>query len=285
MQNNAFGSAELKSRDLPPLVRGDKIFAQAMTEAGSGSDALGMRTRAERAGDGYLLNGTKIFISNGPIADMVLVFAVTNPEVSRIGGISCLVVEKGTSGFTQCPPMAKMGLDTLQNGELVFADCAVPPENLMGSPGQGAILFNESMEWERCLLPAAHLGTLERVYETCVAYAKGRSAFGQPISKFQAVSNKIVEMKIALELGRLMLYKVATTKDQHKRAALEASIAKLYISEALKKTCLDAVQIHGGYGFMKEYEIERDLRDSIAATIYSGTSEMQQNIISRFIGL
>ena len=285
MQINAFGSEELKSRYLPPLVRGEKIFAQAITEAGSGSDALGMRTRAEHAGDGYLLNGTKIFISNGPIADVVLVFAVTNPEVSRIGGISCLVVEKGMRGFTQCPPMAKMGLDTLQNGELVFADCAVPPENLVGSAGQGAILFNESMEWERCLLPAAHLGTLERVYETCVAYAKGRSAFGQPISKFQAVSSKIVEMKIALELGRLMLYKVATTKDQHKRAALEASIAKLYISEALKKTCLDAVQIHGGYGFMKEYEIERDLRDSIAATIYSGTSEMQQNIISRFIGL
>lgn len=285
MQINSFGSEALKNRYLPALVRGEKIFAQAITEAGSGSDALSMRTRAEPAEGGYLLNGTKIFITNGPIADVVLVFAVTNPEVNRIGGISCLVVEKGMNGFTQCPPMAKMGLDTLQNGELVFADCTVPAENLMGSPGQGAILFNESMEWERCLLPAAHLGTLERVGETCVAYAKGRSAFGQPISKYQAVSSKIVQMKIALELGRLMLYKVATIKDLHKRAALEASIAKLYISEALKQTCLDAVQIHGGYGFMKEYEIERDLRDSIAATIYSGTSEMQQNIISRFIGL
>ena len=285
MQINSFGSEELKRRYLPPLVRGEKIFAQAITEAGSGSDALGMRTRAEHTAGGFLLNGTKIFISNGPIADVVLVFAVTNPEVSRIGGISCLVIEKGMPGFTQCPPMVKMGLDTLQNGELVFADCTVPADNMMGSEGQGAILFNESMEWERCLLPAAHLGTLERVCETCVTYAKGRSAFGQPISKFQAVSSKIVEMKVALELGRLMLYKVATTKDQHKRAALEASIVKLYISEALKQACLDAVQIHGGYGYMKEYDIERDLRDSIAATIYSGTSEMQQNIISRFMGL
>ncbi|MBE0504804.1 MAG: acyl-CoA dehydrogenase family protein [Desulfuromonadales bacterium] len=285
MQINSFGSEELKRRYLPPLMRGEKIFAQAITEAGSGSDALSMRSRAEHAADGFLLNGTKIFISNGPIADIVLVFAVTNPEVSRISGLSCLIVEKGMTGFSQCPPMAKMGLDTLQNGELVFADCAVPTENLVGSEGQGAILFNESMEWERCLLPAAHLGTLERVMETCVAYAKGRPAFGQPISKFQAVSSKIVEMKIALELGRLILYKVATSKDQHKRAALEASIAKLYISEALKQTCLDAVQIHGGYGYMQEYDVERDLRDSIAATIYSGTSEMQQNIISRFMGL
>lgn len=285
MQINSFGSEELKRRYLPSLVRGEKIFAQAITEAGSGSDALSMRSRAEPAEGGYKLNGTKIFITNGPIADVVLTFAVTNPEVSRIGGLSCLVVEKGMVGFCQCPPMAKMGLDTLQNGELVFADCAVPRENLVGSEGQGAILFNESMEWERCLLPAAHLGTLERVVETCVAYAKGRPAFGQPISKFQAVANKIVAMKVALELGRLILYKVATSKDQHKRAALEASIAKLYISEALKQSCLDAVQIHGGYGYMQEYDIERDLRDSIAATIYSGTSEMQQNIISRFMGL
>ena len=285
MQINSFGSEELKRRYLPSLVRGEKIFAQAITEAGSGSDALSMRSRAEPAEGGYKLNGTKIFITNGPIADVVLTFAVTNPEVSRIGGLSCLVVEKGMAGFSQCPPMAKMGLDTLQNGELVFADCAVPRENLVGSEGQGAILFNESMEWERCLLPAAHLGTLERVVETCVAYAKGRPAFGQPISKFQAVANKIVAMKVALELGRLILYKVAASKDQHKRAALEASIAKLYISEALKQSCLDAVQIHGGYGYMQEYDIERDLRDSIAATIYSGTSEMQQNIISRFMGL
>lgn len=285
MQINSFGSEALRSRYLPPLVRGEKIFAQAITEPGSGSDALGMRTRAEHITDGYLLNGTKTFISNGPIADVALVFAVTNPDVNRIGAISCLAVEKEMTGFTRCPPMEKMGLTTLQNGELVFADCAVPAENLVGREGQGAILFNESMEWERGLLPAAHLGTLERVLETSVAYSRDRSAFGQPIGKFQAVSSKIAEMKIALELGRLMLYKVATMKDQRKRAALEASIAKLFISEALKKSCLDAVQIHGGYGYMREYEIERDLRDSIAATIYSGTSEMQQNIIARLIGL
>ncbi len=282
---NLFGSEALKRRFLPPLIRGEKIFAQAITEPGSGSDALAMRTRAEKEGSGYRLNGAKTFISNGPVADAIQVLAVTDPAVNRLGALSCLLLERDCPGLTCCPPLEKMGLTNLQNGELVFADCRVPAENLVGREGQGAILFNESMEWERCLLPAAHLGTLERVLETSIAYARERSAFGQPIGKFQAVAGKIVDMKIALELGQLMLYKAATLKDQRKRAAMESSIAKLHISEALKQACLDAVQIHGGYGYMREYEVERDLRDSIAATIYSGTSEMQQNIISRLIGL
>ena len=141
------------------------------------------------------------------------------------------------------------------------------------------------MEWERSLMPAAHLGTLERVLETCVGYARKRSAFGQPIGKFQAVANKIVDMKTVFELGRLILYKAASIKSQGRRAGMEASIAKLFISEGLKQSCLDAVQVHGGYGFTREYELERDLRDSVAATIYSGTSELQRSIISRLMGL
>lgn len=285
LQLQLFGSETVKQRYLPSLIQGEKIFAQAITEPGAGSDAFAMRTRADKVDGGYRLQGTKTFISNGPLADVALVFALTNADGSRLGGVSCLAVEKETPGFTRCPPLEKMGLTTLQNGELSFIDCLVPAENLVGREGQGAILFNESMEWERCLLPAAHLGTLERVLETSVAYARERSAFGQPIGKFQAVAGKITDMKIALELGRLMLYKAATLKQQHKRATLEASIAKLHISEALKQACLDAVQIHGGYGYMREYDVERDLRDSIAATIYSGTSELQQNIISRLIGL
>ncbi|MEZ4485642.1 MAG: acyl-CoA dehydrogenase [Syntrophotaleaceae bacterium] len=161
----------------------------------------------------------------------------------------------------------------------------MPITALLGREGQGAIIFNESMEWERSLLPAAHLGTLERILETSIAYAKKRSAFGKPIGKHQSVANKIVDMKMAFELGRLILYKAAALKTQGKRATMEASLAKLFISEGLKQSCLDAVQVHGGYGFAREYEIERDLRDSIAATIYSGTSEMQQAIISRLMGL
>ncbi len=286
LQIHQFGSPEQKQRFLPELCRGEKMFAQAITEPGAGSDAIGaMSTRAEKTEDGYVLNGSKMFISNGPIADVVIVFALTNSKGSRLGGVSCFMVEKETAGFERCRSIEKMGLSTLQNGELVFDDCHVPESSLLGRVGQGVIIFNESMELERSLLPAAHLGTLERVLETSIAYAKKRTAFGKTIGKHQSVANKIVDMKIAFELGQLILYKTAALKTQGKRASMEASIAKLFISEGLKKSCLDAVQVHGGYGFSKEYEIERDLRDSVAATIYSGTSEMQQAIISRLMGL
>jgi alkylation response protein AidB-like acyl-CoA dehydrogenase len=286
LQIHLFGNTEQKKHYLPTLCRGEKIFAQAITEPGAGSDAIGgLRTRAERTDEGFVLSGNKMFITNGPIADVVIVFALTNDGVPRLGGVSCILVEKEAQGFERCRPIEKMGLCTLQNGELVFDRCGVPESSLLGREGQGAIIFNESMEWERSLLPAAHLGTLERVLKSCVAYARERTAFGKQIGKYQAIANKIVDMKVALELGQLILYKAATLKGQGKRAALESSIAKLFISEALKKACLDAVQIHGGYGFTKEYNLERDLRDSVAATIYSGTSEMQQSIISRLIGL
>ncbi len=285
LQIRQFGTEEQKKKYLPDLCSGRRIFAQAITEAGSGSDALAMRTQARWEGGAFLLNGSKMFISNGPLADVVIVFAVTNPEARTLGGISCLIVEKEFPGFERCRAMEKMGLKSLQNGELVFEDTPVPAENLLGREGQGAIIFNESMEWERSLLPASHLGTLERIFETCARHARERNAFGQPIGKFQSVAHKIAEMKMNLELGKLILFKSASMKEQKKRAPLEASIGKLFISESLKKACLDAVQIHGGYGYMCEYGIERDLRDSIASTIYSGTSEVQKNIIARLIGL
>lgn len=285
LQLSQFGSEEQKRTYLPALCRGEKIFAQAVTEPDSGSDAFSMRTRATRDGDDYLLNGNKMFITNGPIADVVIVFAVTDPDKKTLGGLSCCLVEKGSAGFEQCGPIRKMGLVTLQNGELVFNNCPVPQHNLLGREGQGGMIFNESMEWERSFLPAAHLGTMERVLEISIAYARERKAFGQSIGKFQSVANKIAEMKMRLELGRLICWKAATLKDQNKRATLESSIGKLFISESLKQACLDAVQIHGGYGFTTEYPVERDLRDSVAATIYSGTSELQYNIISRWLGL
>nr|WP_256502733.1 acyl-CoA dehydrogenase family protein [Desulfuromonas sp. KJ2020] len=285
LQINLFGNEALKKRYLPLLCSGEKIFAQAITEPASGSDAFAMRTTAVLKGGAYLLNGNKVFISNGPLADFVIVFAVTNPEKKTLGGLSCLLVERGMSGFEQAKPLKKMGLNTLQNGELFFDNCEVSVSELLGKEGQGAILFNESMEWERSLLPAAHLGTLERIFEISLKYARERSAFGKSIGSYQAIANKITTMKMNLELGKGILHKCALIKDSKKRASLEASICKLFISESLKQACLDAVQIHGGYGYMCEYEVERDLRDSLAATIYSGTSEMQHNIIARMIGL
>lgn len=285
IQVNLFGSPEQKAALLPGLVSGKAIFAQAITEPGSGSDALAMRTTAAKTPEGYLLNGSKTMISNGPVADQVLVFAVTDPARRALGGISCFVVPRGTPGFSTGRPFEKMGLRTLANGELSFSDCRIPATCLLGREGQGAILFNEAMEWERTLLPACLLGELDRVLEESVAYARTRTAFGSTIGAFQAVSSKIASMKVNSELGRLALFRAASLKDQRKRAPLETSVAKLFISESLKQACLDAVQIRGGYGYMSEYDSERELRDSIASTIYSGSSEMQVNIIARLAGL
>jgi len=285
VQMSLFASDALKQAYLPALATGEKMAAQAITEPDAGSDVLNMKTNAIKIDDGYLLNGTKMFISNGPLADVIIVFAITNPQKKQFGGVSCLVVDKGTKGFSCGKPLDKMGLRTLQNGELIFEDCFIPSDKLLGKEGQGMIIFNEQIEWERSILSAAHIGTMKRVLESCINYVKTRSQFGQPIGKFQSISNKIADMKVNIELGKLILYKTAWLKDQKKRTTLETSIGKLFISESLKKTCLDAVQIYGGYGYMKEYELERELRDSIASTIYSGTSELQRNIISSLASL
>jgi alkylation response protein AidB-like acyl-CoA dehydrogenase len=178
-----------------------------------------------------------------------------------------------------------MGLRTLTNGELIFSNCKVASSALIGREGQGAMLFGESMEWERTLIPAFLLGELERILEDCIKYAKERQAFGHSLGDFQAVSHKLARMKMNAELGALALYSAATLKNRRKRAPLETSTAKLFISESLKQAALDAVQLRGGYGYMSEYDAERELRDSIASTIYSGTSEIQLNIIARLAGL
>lgn len=280
-----FGSEEQKCCLLPDLASGKHIYAQAITEPDSGSDAFAMRTMAARDGDSFILNGAKTFITNGPICDCALVFAITDPTKKTLGGYSCFHVSAINPGFSKGKPMEKLGLRTLTNGELIFNDCRIPSSALVGREGQGVILFSEAMEWERTLIPACLLGEMERVLEDTIRYAKEREAFGKPIADFQAVSHKIAKMKMNVELGRLALYQAATIKNNRRRAALETSVAKYFISESFKQACLDAVQIHGGYGYMMEYEIERDLRDSIASTIYSGTSEMQSNIIARLAGL
>jgi hypothetical protein len=246
---------------------------------------MAMKTRFEKRKDGYLINGSKIFISNGPIADLAGVFAIGDSEKEKFTRISCFLIENGIPGFTRSRPMEKMGLHTLQNGELIFDDCLLPAESLLGKEDQGGMILNEILLYERILFSACHVGVMKRVIEDCIKYATEREQFGQPIGKFQAISHKIADMKKDLELSKLILYKSAWQKDQNKRPHIETSIAKLFISEALKKTCLDALQIHGSYGYMKEFNIERELRDSIAGTIYSGTSEIHRNIIATLIGL
>lgn len=280
-----FGCEEQKKKYLPRLCAGETVGGHALTEPDAGSDVLAMRTVAKKNCRNYLLNGSKCLVSNAPLSDVVVVFAVTDPSRKLLGRISAFIVEKNTAGLIFGKQLEKMGLKTSPAAPLFFEDCEVPLENLLGNEGSGMAVFNETMEWERTCLFACHLGTIERILESCIKYAKTRHQFGSPIGKFQSISNKIAEIKVNLELGRLMLYKIGWMKSKGKKILLEAAIAKLFISEGLKKSALEAVQIHGMYGYLSESGIEKDLRDSIASTIYSGTSEIQQNIIAGYLGL
>lgn len=279
-----FGTPEQKKAYLPGLVSGDLIGVHAMTEAGSGSDAFKMSTRFEKQGDHYVLNGSKLYITNAPVSDVVLVFASSKPG-GGFGGASAFLIEKETPGFELGSSLDKMGLRTSQMGEIILNDCKVPERNRLGKDGAGLAVFNSSMEWERSCILASAVGAMERELETCVQYARNREQFGQPIGKFQSISNKIADMYIRLEASRLLIYKVACLKQEGKQALAEAAAAKVFTSEAWVQTSLDAIQIHGAYGYMTDSEIERDLRDSVAGTIYSGTSEIQRMIIARALGL
>lgn len=279
------GSDDQKARVLPGLCSGDLVGAHAITEPGSGSDTFAMGTRAVRDGDGWRINGTKTFISNGPIADVAVVFAVTDADKGYHGGITAFVLEKGMPGFATGQKFEKLGLRTSPVGELIFTDLRVPDSAVLGQVGGGSAVFATAMDWERCLLVATHVGAMERLLETTVAYVRTRHQFGQSIGKFQAVSHRIADMKVALEAARLLAYRAAWCLEHQRSASLDASIAKLFVSESLLQVALDAVHLHGGYGFMVEYEVERALRDAVGSTIYSGTSEMQRGIIARWLGL
>jgi alkylation response protein AidB-like acyl-CoA dehydrogenase len=279
------GSESQKGRLLRGACDGTLVGAHAITEPGSGSDSFSMRTRAERHGDGWRINGTKTFISNGPVADLAIVFAVTDPDKGFHGGVTAFLLERGMPGFSAGQKFDKLGLRTSPVGELVIDDVQVADEAVLGTVGGGAAVFATAMDWERVLLVAGHVGLMERLLETTIAYARTRSQFGQKIGKFQAVAHKIADMKVQLEAARLLTYRAAWRLGNARSAALDASITKLFVSESLVKCALDAVQLHGGYGFMAEYEVERALRDAIGSTLYSGTSEMQRNIIARWLGL
>jgi alkylation response protein AidB-like acyl-CoA dehydrogenase len=278
------GTEAQKNRYLKGLCDGSLIGAHAITEPNSGSDTFAMKMRAERDGEGWRLNGTKTFISNGPVADVVVVFAITDPAKGGAhGGLTGFLVERGTKGFSAGQTFAKMGIRTSPVGELVFENVFVP--GVLGVVGGGASVFGTAMDWERTLLGSIHVGACERLMETAMQYVRTRTQFGQSIGKFQAVSHKIADMKVQLEAARLLLYRTASRLGVARSISMDAAIAKLFISETLMKTALDTVQLHGGYGYMAEYEVERALRDAVASTIYSGTSEMQRNIIARWLGV
>jgi alkylation response protein AidB-like acyl-CoA dehydrogenase len=279
-----FGSEAQKEKYLPPLCRGELIGAHGMSEPDSGSDAFSLRTRAERRGDGYVLNGTKTFVTNAPMCDLALVFATVDPARKMLG-VTGFLIERGTPGFTVSHHIEKMGLRTSPMGELVLQDCYVPEESRLGREGMGSRIFGDSMEWERSCILGSHLGAMQRLLERCVAHACERRQFGEPIGRFQSVANRIVDMKLRLETARLLLYQVAWLKKQGKSAVMEAALAKLYLSECFVQSGLDAVRTMGGYGYTTEYEVERDLRDAIGGTLYSGTSDIQRNIIARLLGL
>jgi alkylation response protein AidB-like acyl-CoA dehydrogenase len=278
-----FGSEEQKQTYLPKLCSGELIGAHGMTEPGSGSDAMSLTTTAVRDGDRYVLNGSKTFVTNAPIADLFVVFATTDPKRGFLG-VTGFLVERGAKGLTTAG-IEKMGLRTSPMGEIALTDCEVPAKNVIGAEGMGSKIFNASMEWERSCILASHLGAMEHQLDTCIEYARTRKQFNRPIGKFQSVANRIVDMKVRLETARLVLYRVAWRKQADQEAVMDAAIAKLYLSEAWVQSCLDAIQIHGGYGFTTELGIERDLRDSIGGRIYSGTSELQRNIIASRLGL
>ncbi|HEU5322330.1 MAG TPA: acyl-CoA dehydrogenase, partial [Methylomirabilota bacterium] len=278
------GTEAQRSQYLPGLVSGKLVGVHAVTEPESGSDAFSMKTRAERTADGYRLKGTKVFISNGPIADLVVVFATVNPR-RKMAGVSAFLVERGTPGLHMGQEFDKMGLRTSRMGELVFEDCLVPEHQRLGREGAGAAIFNHSMAWERSCLLGTYIGMMQRQLEECVKYARTRKQFGRPIGSFQLVASKIADMKVRLETSRLLLYHNAWSRQAGQHDMTEAAIAKLYISECLVRSSLDALQLHGGYGYMREAGVERELRDALAAPIYSGTSEIQRLIIASGLGL
>jgi alkylation response protein AidB-like acyl-CoA dehydrogenase len=280
----SFGSEAQKQKYLPGLCRGELIGAYGMTEPDSGSDAFSLRTTATKKDGGYVLNGTKTLVTFAPIADFVVVFATMDPELGK-WGVSTFVVDKNTSGFQVSRHMEKMGLRTVPIGELVFEDCFIPEENRIGPEGAGSSIFNNSQEWERAVILASHLGSMEHQLEQAIQYANDRRQFDQSIGKFQSVSNRIADMKVRLEAARLLTYRVAWLKSQGKSVMLDAAIAKLYLSECFVQSSLDAIRVHGGYGYMTEFEVERDLRDAIGGVLYGGTSDIQRNIIARMLGI
>lgn len=278
-----FGNEEQRKRWLPGLVSGEAVAAHAITEPEAGSDALHLKTRAERRGDDYVLNGAKCFTTNAPIADVFVVHAATNPK-GGFFGLSAFHVDRDTPGLSVGKPYEKHGLKSSPTSDVYFEDCVVPASRRLGGEGAGAALFTYSMNWERTCLFAAYVGAMQRQLEATITYAKDRRQFGRSIGAFQAVSHKIVDMKLRLEAARLLLYRAAWGLEKNPSDVVAPGLAKLAVSQAAIDSALDAIQIHGGTGAMTG-PIERALRDAVPSRIFSGTNEIQKNNIARALGL
>lgn len=279
------GTEVQKKACLPKLISGEWIGCMGLTEPDAGSDVASMKTIAEKKGDTYVLNGSKIFITNGPIADIAVVYAKTDPE-GKHAGISAFIVEKGTPGFSSGPNMIKMGVSTSQTSELYFTNCVIPAANLLGVEGGGFNMSLQTVEWDRSALLAPFVGAATYMLKRCSDYAKMRVQFGRAIGEFQATRHKLADIRIFGEAARSLAYRIAWCKDQGRPLNhLEAAVAKLFVGDWSMGPANDAMLIFGGYGYCHEYGMERIFRDSRLAPIGGGTSDIQKMIISKLMAL
>ena len=277
----SFGSDEQRARWLPGLCDGSLIGAIAIAEEHGASDAFAIQTTAREEGNTFLLNGRKAYVTNAPFCNLALVFA----RVEDAREIGCFVVEQGTPGFLQEPPTAKMGMSGGPFGALAFENCRVPAAHRLGSRKSGELIFVSAMEWERGCLLAPMVGGMQRILDQCIAWVRTREQQGASLSKKQAVAHRVADMRVRVESARWMLYGFAWKKQVKRRANLEASMAKLFISEAAVANALDALTLHGAYGYTQASGIEREVRDMLATPIASGTSDIQRNIIAKWLRL
>jgi len=279
-----FGTDAQQQRYLPPSCQGTLVGSLAVTEPEGGSDITSLRCTAVRRADGYELNGVKAMVTNGPIADLIVVIAKlqdsehTSPE-------TVFLVEGDVPGVVRESAAETMGLKSAPIGQLRFKGCRIPLEARLGDEGTGRSIFAQVMEWERAFILATSLGAMQRTLEEVVHHARTRMSAGQPIAKHQLVASKLVDIKLRLETSRWLIYYAAWMKAAGHRIPLEASMAKLHTSEAWIQSCLDALQVYGGVGYLTERGIEQQLRDAIPSTLYSGTSEVQRGIIANWLGL
>jgi len=279
----AHGTDTQRKKYIPKLASGEWIGCMGLTEPGAGSDVASLATRAEKRGDKYILNGNKMFITNGPVSDVGVIYAKTGKDLKH-AGISAFIVEKGAAGFSAGKNLIKMGVRTSHTSELIFEDCEIPEENLIGQEGAGFIMAMQTVEWDRSALLAPFIGGMTYVLEKCARFAKERYQFGRPIGEFQAIKHKLADIKIFIEAARSLCYRIAWYKDQRKPVNyLEAAVAKLFIGDWSLKPANDAMVLHGGYGYCHEYEVERYFRDSRLAPIGGGTSEIEKKIICKLI--
>jgi hypothetical protein len=274
------GTEEQKKKYISKLATGEWIGAWGLTEPGSGSDAGSARTTAVRKGDKWVLNGTKTFITNGSYADVMVVVAVTDRTV-KTHGLSAFIVEKGTKGFRPGKKENKLGLRASDTAEMIFEDCEIPAESLLGKEGDGFIDSMRVLDGGRISIAALSLGIGQGAYECALNYSKDRKQFGKPIAEFQAIQWKLADMATELDAARLLTLRAADMKDKGMKTTQESSMAKLFASEVAVKCANESVQIHGGYGFIKDYPAEKYYRDVKLCTIGEGTSEIQRLVIAR----